>query len=374
MPSFTSNSEAPDGTPSGIDGRWVTRDIPEQPWYLLLAVVLCAVAMGTAGWEVYARSLGYGPSLDDTPNLWAPQRARAVGARRDQVVFVGDSRTLFDMDLAVFRNEIGGPEPIQLATVGSNPLIILEDLAKDTSFAGTAMVGLVPGLAAAAAGPPVANPTRFVTHYHHWTMANRMELPLVIWLNERLAFLNEDLTLARLIETKLPLPERPSVFSPRLPPYMYTLDRNRQARMTEAVATNGALQHQIQQGWLPLFRGPPRPAVFTPEQWGKMLSDGWESNLRRFKQSVASIQARGGRVIFSRPPSSGELYALERKNTPNAAFWDRVLAETGAPGINFEDHAELQGFDCPEWSHLNARDATEYTKRFARILKAQALF
>lgn len=352
MPSSISNSE-PENT-SGVGGRWVARDIPEQSWLTLLAVALAVVAVATVGWELRVRQAGYGPSLDDTPNLWAQERARAVAVRSEQVVFVGASRTLFDMDLHVFQEETqGGLPPIQLATVGSNPLIILEDLAQDPSYAGTTIVGIVPGLVAATGGPPVANPKKNVAHYHHWSNADRMELPLARLVDERLALINENLTLTHLLESTLGLPNRPEVNAPQMPGYMYTVDRSRQARMTELAATNPDVQHRIQQTWLVLFAGPRKPAVFTAAKWQKMMSDGWEDNLRRIKQSVASIQARGGKVIFSRLPSTGGVYELESQQKSRAAIWDRILKETGAPGIYFEDYLEFMGFSCFEWSYFN---------------------
>lgn len=374
MLSSTSSSDPTNANTSGVGGRWVVREIPEQPWLILFALAMAAVTVAVAGWEVHVRQLGYGPTLDDTPNLWATQRARAAAVGSDQVVFVGASRTLFDMDLRAFQQEVGGPPPIQLATVGSNPLVILEDLARDPTYAGTTIVGVVPALVAAAAGPPVSAPTKFVAHYHQWSVANRMELPLALWLDEHFAFINQDdLTLSRLIDDALDLPLRAKVYAPQLPGYMYTLDRSRQARMIERIATDSAVQEKIQQIWLPLFRGPPKPGVFTDKQWEGMLSDGWEANLRRIKESVFRITARGGKVIFSRLPSTGGVRELEDRVSSRAAIWDRILAETGAPGIYFEDYSELKGFNCPEWSHLNVRDATEYTRRFARILKAKGL-
>jgi hypothetical protein len=372
--SSTSSSDPARENTSGVGGRWVVREIPEQPWLILLALAVTVVTVAVAAWEAHVRHLGYAPTLDDTPNLWAPQRARAAGVGSGQVVFVGASRTLFDMELQTFQEETGGPPPIQLATVGSNPLIILEDLAHDPSYAGTTIVGIVPALVAAAAGPPVASPTKFVAHYHQWSVANRMELPLALWLDERFAFINQDdLTLSQLIDSSLDLPLRPKVYAPKLPGYMYSLDRRRQARMIERIATSREAQQRIQQIWLPLFQGPPKPGVFTDQQWAHMMSDGWEANLRRIKESVSRIRARGGKVIFSRLPSSGGVRELENRVTPRAAIWDRILAETGSPGVSFEDYPELAGFECPEWSHLDAQDAVEYTRRFARILKTEGL-
>ena len=50
------------------------REIPNVPWRgVLLAVALLATA-ATVAWESYARSVGYQPTLNDTPDLWAEKR------------------------------------------------------------------------------------------------------------------------------------------------------------------------------------------------------------------------------------------------------------------------------------------------------------
>jgi hypothetical protein len=291
----------------------------------------------------------------------------------EQVVFVGASRTAFDVDLETFQAELGGPLPLQLATVGSNPLIILENLAEDSSYAGTTIVGIVPGLAAAGGGPPLEFPKRYVDHWKTWSPGQRMELPLALWLQDRLAFINEDLPLANIVARALTLPPRADVHAPQLPPYLSHVDHRRQFRMTEKTEKDPEFRARIQQLWLPLFEGPPRPGIFTPEQWEQMQRDGWTSNLARFRAAVAAITGRGGRVIFHRPPSSGAVYQLEQERTPRADFWDRLLREASAPGVSFDDEPTLQGFDCPEWSHLSASDAVEYTRRFAKILRTRGL-
>ncbi|MCE9500094.1 MAG: hypothetical protein K8R21_06305, partial [Leptospira sp.] len=79
------------------------------------------------------------------------------------------------------------------------------------------------------------------------------------------------------------------------------------------------------------------------------------------------------RVIFVNHPSSGELLKLEKRLTPRKLFWDRLIAETGATGIHFEDYSGLSNFDCPEWSHLSAGDSIIYTERLMDILKKRGL-
>lgn len=364
MPSSTSSS----------DHGFHERVVPTKPWPAMFAVVVVLLVAGFAAWEQQVRAMGYGPAYDDTPNLWAEQRARARGVGPEQIVFVGASRTLFDMDLEVFRDATGGPMPIQLATVGSNPMIILADLAADPSYAGTTIVGIVPGLLAAGGGPPVAMPKKFVRHAAKWSLADRSELQFSLWLQPRLALLNEsDLTLPALLEDALDLPPRPGVYAPELPGYLAALDRHRQARMVDAIADDPAAMHEIQQIWVPLFSPPPKPSVFSDEQWAKMLADGLDANILSVVNSVRSITARGGKVIFSRLPSSGTVRELEREHTPRTLVWDPLLRETGAPGIHFEDYPELSDFECPEWSHLRAADAVEYSRRMVQILQREGL-
>jgi hypothetical protein len=143
--------------------------------------------------------------------------------------------------------------------------------------------------------------------------------------------------------------------------------------MTARVERDPAFARHIQQTWLRLFRPPPRPPIFSEEQWAKMMADAWNATLARAKANVDLITARGGRVIFVNHPSSGEVIEIERKLTPRPLFWDRILKETGAPGVHFDDHPELRDFRCPEWSHLSASDSVEYTRRLAAILKRDGL-
>jgi hypothetical protein len=67
---------------------------------------------------------------------------------------------------------------------------------------------------------------------------------------------------------------------------------------------------------------------------------------------------------------SGKLKELEDMGTPRVGPWNRIIRETGAPGIYFEDYPELASFTCPEWSHLSAPDAVEFSKRLMPHLKA----
>ena len=109
----------------------------------ILGLILAII--GIAGWEMYWRSQDHIPNLDDNDDTWAIQRAKLERPSKDQVVFIGSSRILFDIQHPIWRAKTG-TEPVQLASQGSSPLPILKDVVENTDFNGLMVVGVTPGL------------------------------------------------------------------------------------------------------------------------------------------------------------------------------------------------------------------------------------
>jgi hypothetical protein len=95
-----------------------------------------------------------------------------------------------------------------------------------------------------------------------------------------------------------------------------------------------------------------------------------EREIARAVAAVAKLRARGVRVVFVRAPSSGEVLEGERRRYPREKTWDLLLARTGAPGIHFEDHPDMQELRLPEWSHLAGADADRWTAALHRAYAA----
>jgi hypothetical protein len=189
-------------------------------------------------------------------------------------------------------------------------------------------------------------------------------------LEEHVAFLKqEELTLDEFLK-RLPIPNRPyAQVPPRLPPYFGTLDRERRARMIEECARPGKLQSTIQQIWLPLFTPPPPTSYIPKDVFMAKMKQAVEQRFHDVVAAVQKLRARGGRIVFVRLPYSGGLKALEDRDTPRAQTWDPLLKGTAAPGIYYEDYPELNGFNCPEWSHLSAGDSVEFSRRLVPHLR-----
>jgi len=344
------------------------RPIPEVPSRGIATVVVLMVIAATCAWEFYCRSIGYGPTLNDGEDLWTSARRRV---KPDSIVVIGDSRGWFDLDLDELQKGLG-KRPVQLAMGGGCAYPVLAALSHDENLHGTIICSVVPRLFVAPPGtPPMERAEKAVRRSHTQTPAQRVSQYLAMPLEEHVAFLKQqELTLDDLVK-RLPIPNRPyALVSPRIPPYFGTLDRERRARMIEGCAQPGKLQTTIQQIWLPLFTPPPPPTYIPKEEFAKRMGQAIEQRFHDVAAAVQKLRSRAGKIVFVRLPHSGGLKALEDRETPRAAVWDRVIKDTAAPGIYYEDFPELAGFNCPEWSHLSAGDSVEFSKRLIPHLRA----
>lgn len=358
MHSSTSNSDSP---PQWPETYW-QRPIPTAHWRAVGLMTVLIVCLFFAGWEAYWRSQDYGPSFENTADMWAKERAKVGSNGKDETVIVGASRILFDLDLDMWQQEFPGPRPIELAVVGTCPLPVLHDIADDESFTGTVLCGVTEVIFFLPPdAPPSVEVAEFVEHYHNWSPASRWGLYLSVPFESAFASLNlEDLSLNALLNRWIPAENRPGTrVYPKLPPYFASMDWDRRNKMWARTETDPEHQKQVQSVWMPLMKEAP-PAL--PEELVGFL-------MGSIAADVAKIQSRGGRVVFIRFPSTDIFLDLEREFRPRELYWDRLLKETGAPGIHFEDYPELSGFDCPEWSHLTRSDSVLFTHGLAKIYR-----
>jgi hypothetical protein len=343
------------------------RVIPALPWRGITVTVAVSVLITVAVWEVYCRSLGYEPTLNDTSDLWTEARQRV---EPESIVIIGDSRAWFDTDLDETERGLGR-RPVQLALAGSCAYPVLQDLANDEHFHGTIISSVVPRLFFAPPGsPPVDRAEKAVQRSHGQTWAQRVSHEISIPLESSFAFLKqEDLALEGLLKD-LPIPDRPyALVPPRLPPYFGSIDRERRARMVEQCARPGRLQEKVKKRWSRLFTPPPPPTFIPPQAFGAAMRTAIETRFKDTRAAIDKFRARGGKIVFVRYPMSGNLKEYEDEATPRAQTWEPLLQQTGVPGIYYEDFPELSGFICPEWSHLSAGDSVEFTKRLVPHLR-----
>lgn len=325
------------------------------------------VALGVSlilliSWEFFWRSKGFYAGIDDNEPLWAIQRARVDQAEADDVVLIGSSRVLFDIQLDVWEKSTG-KRPIQLAVVGSSPLPIFHDLVHHSTFKGTIIVGVTPGLffsTVDAKSRPWERPQKNLEYYKNFTYAQKLNHYLSLPLQQNLAFLSEaegvdGIRLSELLK-KIKVGNR--VPNP-MPPFHDFSDsgKDRNTRMKKQAELDTAYAKSIKDVWMFFSKGGGPP----PDK---------EKTIAFFLDDLRIFQKRGGRVILLRCPSAGGVLDHENEVTPRATFWDALVTQSGLKAYHFEDHASLQHLSIPEWSHLSGAAADTFTHALVQLILA----
>lgn len=337
------------------------RDIPPQPWGRILLGALALFVLLMAAWEWYWRHYDVTPGYRNSDGAWAEQRRRINTGEGGKTVLIGSSRILFDVQLPEWERATG-ERPIQLALEGTSAVPLLEDLAQDPDFTGQLLVGVAPDLFFSG----FAYRGAAISHYHKQGPSQRSGH----WLSKRLlephfAFYDPDFALATVVRRQ-DWPLRPGLRKgTRVRKLMVQDSGDRNTHMWRKVEADPQYRDLARSIWVEILNGPPPPMMDTPEKARKLM----EMQIERAAKAIATLRARGVRVVFVRPPSDGAYYAFEQKVMPRAWTWDVLLQRTGTPGIHFEDHPQLQGYELPEWSHLTAADAKRFTIALAPLVE-----
>jgi hypothetical protein len=332
--------------------RGFERPVPALPWLRILLGVVSATFVLMFAWELEMRHLGLrAGDLDDGRAEWAVERRKVDASPRDSVVIIGDSRILLDTDLATWQR-LTGRRPIQLALLGANARPILHNVADDEHFAGLLVIGTaefsyfsddtVPGV---------------LRYMKNESPSQRTGLQLHQILSRYFAFLDSNYTLFKLLE-RHKWPERKGVVSPYEDVWKLSESyEDRQTYLWNRLERDDYLRRQAQTIWTEFFSGPP------------VKADKVERNIASTKADIDRIRARGGEVVWIRPPSSGQLLNIEKVRYPRGKVWDKLMNETRSFGVYFEDDPAMRGLSCPDWSHLSRASATAFTGEYVRVLR-----
>jgi hypothetical protein len=334
------------------------REIPQTRYAAIGWLVLALFLAAMSAWELGMRSLGLDTAdIDDGPSYWAVERQKIEDGAHDGVVIVGSSRILFDTDLGVWR-EMTGRRPVQLALPGTSPRPYLASIAGDTDFTGLVICDVAPEMFFS---PFVGALPQFVGMQDTWrdeSPSEKFGHRVNLRLQRVFAFMDNEYSLFRLIERIVVENDRLGPDGPYFDVWKLSSSlEDRQYFLWHRVEQPGFLQDHAREAWGPF--GNERPPL-KDEHIDAAIADVVES--------VKKIRARGGEVVFIRPPSDGPFLEREKRNAPRAKTWDRLLRESGAFGIHYEDYATMRGLEVPEWSHLSRRDAARFTRAYVEVL------
>ncbi|OIR12190.1 hypothetical protein GALL_64420 [mine drainage metagenome] len=326
---------------------------------LMLIVVLTSVFC----WEYFLRNKGYVLGYNDDEALWAKNRAQVYAPQDDATVFIGSSRIKFDLDIPTWEKTTG-EKAIQLAIAGSNPRLALDNLANDEKFKGKLIIDITEVLFFR----PVedAELTKRLKYLKEVTPSQKFSAQVGFGLESQFLFIDKEHFALDAMLNELPITNRKGVHGDVIWPTQFTTTNfRRQERMTDKFVKDTSMQRQVKNIWT-MFGALSKQHGVTGDTLQKIFTE--------IQTDVAKIKARGGRVIFTRTPSSGGYWENEPISYPRAEYYDKLLSITGCSGIHFKDYPDLKDFTCPEWSHLKPTDAALYTAGLIKILDQQKWF
>jgi len=346
MRSSTSNFELSPGAPAAVRN---TAALQRRNLLIVAALLLLMLV----GWELQMRQLGLRPGdLDDGPDDWVHERRKVDAGPRDSIVIIGDSRMLFGTDLDAFER-MAGRRPIQLALPAANPQPFLRDLAEDPHFAGLLVIGTAENSFFRRGG---ARQAAALDYLPRQSPSQRAGHEIKKFLSGHLAFLDSNYTLFTLIERR-DWPDRPQVDSPYKEVWKLSESGpDRQTWLWDRLGRDPVLRDHARGIWSQVYKPTPVPQDIVERVMDEATAD------------VAKIRARGGEVVWIRPPSSGLILERERSRYPRAQVWDRLLRETGSWGWYFEDDPAMRERTLPDWSHLARADRVPFTEAYVRAM------
>jgi hypothetical protein len=314
---------------------------PSLPW---MRVTLCAVALWvttTACLEVYCRGRGYRPHVTDSKDLWYFWRQRVYRDDGKVIVFLGTSRIMADISLEAMRDRLPEYRAIQLGLNEAHSCVgLLKDLAEDPAFRGIVVCELDTPLLARSHWSEreeyqTYRPPTFAAHVSaiaEAVIADRFVVP------QRAHSIRETVRRFLAPETR-----------PRPDAICTSFRRDRQWHFQEMADIRGMRLSATARYREDYARG-----NFPP--WSSLSTEVHDINAM-----VRNLRARGGNVVFVRAPSSGDRWDLEEQYHPKASNWDQFAAASIAPCIHFKDYAAMRDCQCPDESHLDARDSPRFT-------------
>ena len=355
MPSSTSSSDM-----SGLKAEAVyERPVPVLGRSALMALLVTAMLM--VAWEFWVRSEGVTPSYRNSDGQWVEQRRRINQGAGDGWVFTGSSRVLFNTQLSVWER-LDKRRPVQLALEGTSPVTVLEGLADDEDFTGKVIVGVAPGLFFS--GYELRR--RAIDRYQDETPTQWFGNRVSMLVEPYLAFYHNDFALPAILRRQS-LPAREGVVFDLEVRKLMDMERDRNSRLWDRLVYDEAYRELAKkiwaQNWMPLAELPP------PVQEGLL-----ESRTKQLDRAVAAtkaLQAKGAEVIFVQMPYEGHYAVSEIDIAPRDLTWDVLLEQTGALGLHFQDHEEMQGYWLPEWSHMSGAEADRFTRALYELIERE---
>lgn len=344
--------------------------LPKANWLTLWLGIIVIVFLSISFFEWHLRSLGWSPSVVDSPDLWVEQRQRASNLGDKALILVGASRMQLDIDMSVLREKTD-LEPVQLAIDGTSYIPVLENLADDPSITGTIFVSV--NAYNMRKGKPDDTSELWVNYYKN--IQSRGIEPYRQINNKVVSFFNNSLVTHLEGAKPYTIISKLGFQKPSMGNYLIThSDRSRDADYKKVQMPNFYAARLQRHYGNNLVNGSVtfkefftiyEKAIAETQSFNK---EGFSKELNYLLFLVKKIEEKGGKVVLIRFPTGKLVWQVDNKRYPKTLFW-KDIKKQHPQSIHFSELTEASFFNLPDGSHLDFRDKHKFTNTLINKVK-----
>lgn len=341
---------------------------PSLPWTLAISLASLMFCAFVAFMELRLADLGYHPTINDSIDRWLGERKRASDLGQRAIILVGASRIQLDIDTDKLRNETD-LTPVMLAIDGTSSLPVLKNLADDPAISGIVVFDYYDHILTSQNGQELA--VRAVSRYLKYQPqfnSRSIEKPAEEFLRYRLRSYADNASPFLSLMTRIGGNIRAQSYLVTLP------DRSRYADYTLVPMPGFYHRRVIRNLGEEINPGTPNLESVLKERVSRLTpadNATFKQNITAVSTAIGKIQERGGQVVVVQFPSSGMVREIEERRYPRDRFSDLFAASVKSPFLRTSDIPGLREFTCPDGSHLDMRDRTNFTAALAAELRAR---
>lgn len=306
---------------------------------------------------MYLRHKCFNLNITDTMMFWALKRQSLTSAKNiKKIVVIGKSRSQLGIDPAILESEFRNINVTHLAIDGTSSLYVLKDLADDPKFSGIVLFSMTVGDLRQEA---ILDAKPWVDFYHSkfdsffCDMSEKINTLIQVRLQSLFVLLSSEFNFKAITYKFLSQKDIKPLYCNMQP------NRFRPAYYHDRLSPDELREHiRIR---IDIARASASTANIDRESFLQSIT-----TLALYSRK---LQEKGGKLIIVRMPSTGEHWAIDEKIFPKKDYWDRISKMTNIPTVHFLDYPSLNRFDCPDTSHIDARDSTEFTRNLSKIIK-----
>lgn len=312
----------------------------KKSWAIAIIIAVSVLSLLELLWRFTGRE----PTIIDDQTLWSIERGK-IGKTDREIVLIGSSRMLAAVSPKSLHTNISEFTIANLAIDGSCANDVLRDLADDEKFKGIVIVDITTKCILFGNKDEV-NVNKMIRYFHTmYNVNSKYNRYLSTFIQENLCIIDPSVNFIKILGN--------IVLRGGLPPLRYwtTHEDRSQSIDYEKVKIDEYRAGRIQ-----------KVKKYYKALNQEISSDTFRMKVEEIENWVEKIQKRGGKVVFIYFPVSDEHWELDEDYFPKMIYWDTFASVTKAETIHFKDVKDLDKFKCPDTSHIDFRDAFEFTR------------